>query len=266
MKILRGLLKETGLQLAFIVSGVFLLISFWSLQNLDRDLLSEFKEDRISIVLEADQVAEFKKILESNAEVLRYEVHEAKENKLALANLYPELESVLKPLDAEYFPISATVSVKDAQKFLASIKAELSNFGSYLIHEPPQKLKTFLQLSVGLFFGLWLFTLGLILFFQLEYLAHRDEQKWSLMKMLGASRSRVFWPICGLQLARILASCLIAIGVSFWIAREVESIFNWGWNAFTPWVWASFTGISIFIAIGLFMTLFSIRFQKVKLG
>lgn len=266
MKILKWAMKEAGLQLAFVVIGAFLLLSCWILQNLDQDILAEFTENRVSVVVDTENLDDFRAFLESQPEVIRYQIQAPEDNKSAIANIYPELRNVLEPLEASYFPASATVNLRDVQSFLEALKNEIPFLRSYVVHQPPEKLRTFLQVTVAMFFLLWIFTLGLVLFFQLEYLAHRDEQKWSLMKMLGAKPSSIFWPICGQQVLRVLVSSAAAVGISLWAARQFEGVFQWGWPTVAVLNWIVFILLSLGIAVGVFLSLFMLRFRKVPLG
>lgn len=260
------ILKEVGLQLAFIVIGALLLLSCWISQNLNRDVLAEFSQNRLSLVADSLQEDELRTYLEQNEEVIEFEVQNSSSNKDKLSNIYPELKNVLEPLEEKYFPISATVTVKAVEPFLSLVKNELPSLQAFVIHEAPAQLQAFLGLSFSIFFVLWIFTLGLFLFFQVENLAHRDSEKWSLMKMLGSKPSLIFWPMCWQQLLRVLASSGVAIFGSYWAAREFESLFQWGWEPVAIVNWVIFLGISLTLALGVFIGLFVLRFRKVPLG
>ena len=116
------------------------------------------------------------------------------------------------------------------------------------------------------FVALWITTLVLVLYFQLERLAYRQEQRWSLMKMLGSKPLRVMAPLFGGQILRISIGALVASLVATFLTEQFSNLFSWNWAPLGVWSWAASVVLSCAIGGGVFFTLFSIRYRKVALG
>jgi hypothetical protein len=260
------IVKGAGLQVAVVLIGGFFLFSWWVLGNLDHEVAKEFSEDRISVIANPETEFDFRRFLESRPEVSRYEFQTAEANKMTLAGLYPELSSVLKPLGAEFFPVSALIQVKDASTFLQALQAEVQFYQSYLVHSPPREIQQFVTGSAIVFLLLWILILGLYLFFQVEHLAHRGEREWSLLKMLGAPSVRIFWPACFQQMARMFVTTAFAILLAYWGARQFEQVFQWGWRPEATAIWFQFFMLSLLMTGALFSSFFLWRYRQVKLG
>lgn len=266
MSWLHWMLKEAGLQIAVVLIGGFFVFSWWVLGHLDHDVAKEFSEDRISVIVKPESEFEFRRFLDSRPEVTRYEFQSGEANKLTLASLYPELSSVLKPLEADYFPISALIQVKDSAGFLTALQSEVQFFQSYLVHTPPKEIQHFVSGSAIVFLVLWMLILGLYLFFQVEHLAHRDEREWSLLKMLGSSAQKIFWPACYQQVIKLFVTSVLAVLLAYWGALQFETVFQWGWNPMAVSIWSQFFVLSMLLTLALFSSFFLWRYRRVKLG
>gem|GEM_PF-3896253 len=266
MEFLKQLIREASLLLAFVVLGTLLLLSFWISKNVNQSLLREFKNDRVSVIVNEASLQTFRQFLNSDKNVVRYQIHDRQDNKQKLGELYPELKSVLAPLEDDYFPISATVSVKNGPAFIQKLQDKLKFQGAQLIHRPSTALKSFLEMATLVFSFLWIFALFIFLYFQLERLAFRESQTWSLVKMLGAKPFKIFWPLCAGQLTRIGFASIFACVLSLALAREFNGIFSWKWDTPGLGIWFSFVTISLFSAGIVFILMFVSRFRRVSLG
>lgn len=262
----RSIFKEVSLLAAFVVLGAIMLTSFWITQNVNQNLFSEYKFDRVSVVVEGTDIEAFKAFAEASDNVVRYQVQTASQNKDSIREVYPELSSVLESLEQSYFPSTATLSVKNADLFLNALKAQSIPVEAQIIHQPPSRLKNFLSMATLIFSCLWILALVVVLYFQLERLAYKELQTWSLMKMLGAKATSIFWPICAAQILRVAVASIAAVGLSYLAAREFEAVFQWSWS--TPsWLFSlSFVALSVLLASLIFLGLFSSKYRRVALA
>jgi hypothetical protein len=266
MSLIRFFIREAAVLMAFIILGGLLLVSLWFSSNVSEGLLAEFKNDQVSVILDSNDQAAFRKFAENYDGSLRYEIFEASANKEKLRDLYPELSSVLQPLEDDFFPVSATVTVQDGEKFISQMNQEMLTLGASVLHQPPVGLRDFLNLSSVVFIGLWGLALLLLLYFQLERIAFKESQKWSLYKMLGANTSKVFLPLWVEQMARVLFSSGIAIIFSYFLTEQIESLFNWNWVTKPYLIWSLFLLSSIVASSLVLGLLFRMRYREVQLG
>lgn len=266
MRLLQAFFKEASLLTAFVVLGALLLVSYWITENIDRSIFQEFQNSHVSVILEEEAQSDFQWFLNKQDEVVDYEMHSKQQNKEQLRKLYPELSEVLRDLDSNFFPVSATVSVKQADPFMEELDAQGGVIQSSFLHKPPKHLSQFFGVLTLVFSGLWILTLALVLYFQLERLTFREERKWSLMKMLGAKPLRVFFPIWWGQLLRILVASSLAIGLAVFVTQRFQSFFAWDWSSLSVFAWASFLFVSLFMATFVYFTLFMLRYRQVSLG
>lgn len=266
MKTLKLIFREAGMLVAFVVLGSLLLLSYWITSNVDRSILAEYGNTSVSVILKNDSVQEFKSMLEKDSNILRYKIMDASENRERLRDLYPELSSVLSPLDKSFFPVSATVSVNNGERFLSRIESNPGVVSSHILHKPPQQLSRFLNIATFVFTGLWVLTLVLVLYFQLERLSYVQLRRWSLLKMLGQKPLKIFWPICFGQLARVGVASVLALSLASLVAGEFLQVFSWQWAEISFLTWMTFIGVSLSLAVFVFMGLFLLRFRRVSLG
>jgi len=259
-------LGEIGLQLAFIVLGALFLASFWIFSNVDSSLVQEFKNDRVSVILNPDYVDDFKSFVRDREDVIQYEIQDREANKNSLRKLYPELGSVLEQLEESFFPVSVSLQVKDAPAFLKGLESLPEVSAAQIVHRPPVKLKQFLSGSSALFLSLWILALVVVLYFQMERLAQLQMDRWSLMKMLGAPSMKLFLPICYPQLGRIILASGLAVFLSAIFAREFESVFLWQWEPLSWLVNSLFVVGSSLIGFAVCFVLFKLRYREVALG
>lgn len=263
---LKFALKEVSILFAFIVLGGVLLLSLWISHGIQEGVLSEYKDAKVSVIISAEKAREFRDFVEKDKNVIRYEFFSADANKSRLGDLYPELRSVIAPLETRFFPPSAIVTVRDSMAFGQSLD-QLSGIAEHrIVHQPPHRLTQFLKALPVVFGILWLLTLILILYFNVERAATENEARWSLMKMLGARSSRLFVPLWLSQSGRIaLASCCAVI-LAYVSTRQVQVLFAWNWTALPTGVWVGFFMASLIITAVISFLIFRHRYQKVALG
>jgi hypothetical protein len=266
MSLVKVLLKELGLVSAFVVLGSLLLVSAWLSTSVQSSFFGEFKQDLVSVILEPKKIEAFESLMQSTPEALRYEIQSAEENRQQLSVLYPELSSILDVVDSQLFPVSATIVSENGQQLVSKLQGRSELIRAQLIHQPPTSLRNFLGLMTATFGFLWIFTLVLFLYFQLERLAFQQTQKWSLMKMLGAEANKVFFPILGAQLIRIFAASLLAIVFAYFMSTGILEIFSWEWSALSLGHASLFLAISLLVGVVLLYSLFLIRYRQVSLG
>lgn len=262
----RWVAKEAVTLFAFVLMGSFFLLALWMSLSLDQQLLSEFKNDKISLILESDQEAELRAWAEGQEQVLSYALFSGEENKATLQKLYPELKNVLESLEASFFPISATLSVTQVEPVIEGLRAVGLQAREQIVHQAPRDLQVFLFGLSAVFFTLWLLTLVLVLYFQLERMSFQESRRWSLMKMLGAQARDIFWPLCGFQLLRVLVASTLAVFLATLAARQFEAFFQWGWSPLSWPVLSLFVVFSLLIAAASLFALFGLKFKRVQLG
>lgn len=266
MKVLSLIARELSLLGAFIILGALVLISIWVSQNVNNSFLNEFRNDQISVILKTDYLAEFKTFLDQDDLVLNYEVQNSEENKSSIQRIYPELKSVLQPLAADFFPISSTIITKNGPRLLSKVQEKFPVLNAYLLHQAPAGLKSFLTFMNFIFISLWLMALALVLYFQVEHISFRENHRWSLLKMLGAKPSKIFWPLYLRQVARVSIASFFAIAVAYYAALQIRSVFAWDWSLYSVWTWAAFFIVSIVLTGSILLLLFSARYRRVALG
>lgn len=259
-------MKELSMLFAFILVGSLLLLSFWLTRNIDSYFLSEFKNDKLSVVIESGREEDFRAFAESHGSVLNYRLHSSDENKALLQKLYPELKTVIEDLEAEFFPVSATMTVSSIDQVTKDLAALGGFVRERLSHQAPENLQFFLQIITSVFLVLWIMTMFLMLYFQLERLGYRESRKWSLMKMLGAKPIRIFWPICGGQIARIFLASVFAIFLAHLATLQFNQVFAWGWPSLNLGLWLGFVASSLILSGVILFVLFVARFRQVSLG
>lgn len=260
------ILRELAVLTAFVVLGSLLLISIWVSQNVSDGILAEFRHDQVSVVLEPEQVDAFKAFVNQYPGTIRYKISSSDENREDLEAMYPELITALKPLSADFFPISATITVQDASRFLSELENGIQSLGSRIIHRPPEDLKIFLEAMTGTFIGLWILALVLLLYFQVERASIKESQRWSLFKMLGASPLKVFVPIYWAQLIRVLLASGAAVLVTYAVATRIQGLFDWNWPSPSFWLLSVFVFLSVVASSILLFSLFLSKYRRVPLG
>lgn len=260
------ILREAGLMSAFVVLGGLLLLVVWTSKHLNESLLREFKDTQISVILKADSEGEFRDWLEKSSHVVRYQILNPLENKDRLGTAYPELKNLLQPLDRKFFPPSALVTVSNADLFLKSLKSLSNVVDTQVVHEPPIQLKRFIEIMVFIFSGLWLMTLALVLYFNLERLAIMEDQKWSLMKMLGARPFPLFMKLWYGQVARVGLACALAVLLAVAAIRQIQSFFIWDWVNLSASIWMSFVLCALLLTSAISFVMFQSKFRRIPLG
>lgn len=263
---MKGVLKEASLLVAFVVLAGLLLLSLWISENFNQTLLRDFRNTQVTMILKDRNEGEFKSIVDKNPQVMNYKLYKSKENKDRLGKLYPELSNVINPLEEKFFPVSAVVTVKDADAFLQSIKSRSDLFETQIIHRPPYELQRFIRLLTILFSGLWLLTLTLVLYFNLERLAVREMPRWSLMKMLGERPMRLFAPLWVGQSVRVLIGSFCAMGLALLAISQIQSFFAWNWNVYPWFTWSAFFVVGLAVTVTVSYALFYSRYRRVALG
>jgi hypothetical protein len=262
----RFILKEASLMAAFIVLGGILLLCLWVTNHLNENILKEFKDTQISVILKNDSEASFKQWIEKAPDVIRFQIFGALENKDRLAKVYPELKNLVSPLDEKFFPPSALITVSKPQAFLRALGGMSDVVETQMLHEPPRQLRRFVEVLTVIFSALWLLTLALVLYFHLERLAVTESQKWSLMKVLGSKTFPVFRPLWAGQLIRVSVASLLAIFMAVFATRQIQNFFIWDWVLLPSSVWVSFFLTSITLTTLISFSLFYIRYRQVPLG
>ncbi len=264
---LQFLFKEASLLLAFVVLGALLLISLWVTQTFQSSLIRDYKNTQISVILKDGSLQKFRDLIEKDPNVIRFDLASGAKNKEKLQGLYPELQNLVAPLEERFFPASAIVAVHDGDLFLKHLKLNGSDlYESQILHQPPREIARLASLLTAIFGSLWLLTLALVLYFNLERITDVEVSRWSLMKMLGAKPYRLFAPLWYGQLARMAIASIVAIGVAFLLSSQIEKLFVWNWISLSAWVWAAFFGISIAMTSAISFGLFYSRFKKVSIG
>lgn len=262
----RNIFREVGLLLAFIILGALLLLTIWLSQNFQNQIAKEFKQDQISLILKAEHAELFERKLKSQSFVEKVTVFSASQNKQKTQGLYPELRSVLEPVESNLFPTSAIVSVNDLAAFETWISGESDLYESKIVHSPPLKLKVFMQVLSGIFLALWILTLGVVIYFNLERISTQEEAKWSLMKMLGARSDRIFLQLWYGQATRIGLACLFAGLVFFVLSVQIRQVFPWGWGGMGVLWWGGFMVLSLALTSVLSYYFFRSKYQGLSLG
>ncbi len=263
---LKFLIKEAALLTAFVLMGGLLLLCYWSSFNLNQGLASEFKNPKVSVVLKGEDQSELRKFLDNNSEVISYDVFNSNDNKEKLAELYPEMRNVIEPLDLKFFPISAVIAVKDAGSFLKELGAIESIVAKQILHEPPHKLIQFLNGLTVVLLSLWLLTLGLVLYFNIERIMVEESARWSLMKMLGAKPLKLFMPLLGSQILRVGLAAVLSALSAYFISHQIQSVISWSWVSLPSSLWFGYFAVSLAIASLIAAVLFRHRFGKVSFG
>lgn len=262
---LRFLLKEATVLTAFIILGALLLLSLWLSNGVNDSLIKEFRDPKISVIIPESDVETFKAAVESDSNVVRYDLFQSVENKARLSELYPELRNVISPLELRFFPVSALVTVKDAEAFLKVLNS-MGLGKKQIVHEPPQQLGTFLRILTMVLLGLWMLTLSLVLYFNVERQTVKEEARWSLMKMLGAQPFRIFLPLWLGQSIRITISACCAIALAWIASQQMTRVFAWNWTSLPASVWVGFFVVSLLLTWTVSFLLFNQRFRRISLG
>ena len=263
---LKFLIKEAALLTAFVLMGGLLLICYWCSFNLNRGVAAEFKNPKVSLVLKGDNQSEVRKFLDANSQVVSYEVFYSQDNKEKLSQLYPEMRNVIEPLDLKFFPVSALVVVKDAPLFLKSISPLKEVVSKQILHEPPRKLIQFLDGLTIVLLALWLLTLGLLLYFNIERIMIEQSARWSLMKMLGARPLRLFIPLWGSQILRVGLATILSSIAAYFVCSQIQSVLSWSWTSLPSSVWLGYFSFSLVLASLIALSLFRYRFGRVVFG
>ncbi len=261
----KSALKETSVLFAFVLLSGILLLSLWISHGINEGVLQDYKFPKVSVVLTADKVAAFKSFIEKDSTVIRYEYFDSAANRDRLNELYPELKNVIAPLEGKFFPHSAIVTVKDLSGFLGRLDSQKLGERK-VVHEPPVKLTQFLNGLTFTFGVLWLLSLVLMLYFNVERMATQYEAKWSLMKMLGVRPGKLFLPLWWGQTVRIVIAALVAMGLASLGAQQVRILFAWNWASLPTGVWIGFLATAIIVTAGFSYLIFSLRYRKVSLG
>jgi len=262
----RFILKEASLLIAFIVLGGLLLLCFWVTHNVHENVLKEYKNSQISVVLKTGADEGFRELVEKNHNVIRYDYFSSAKNKERLGETYPELKNIIAPLEERFFPSSALVTVHDASKFLQLLDKSPELFQTQVLHQPPTKLSRFLNVMVVIFSMLWLLTLTLVLYFNLERITVREEPRWSLMKMLGAKPFMLFWPLWHGQALRITIASVCAMILAAAVSHQLRAFLVWDWTTLPLSVWIGFFFISLLVTSAISFTLFSVRYRRISIG
>ena len=263
---LRFFLKEASLLVAFVVLGGLLLLCLWITNHLNQSILKEFKDTQISVILKPDAEEDFKAWVEKAPGVIRFRMFSALDNKDRLGAVYPELKSLVLPLDQKFFPSSVIVTVSNAAAFTKALSVQSGVVESQVLHQPPVQLRRFLNILTFVFSGLWLLTLTLVLYFNLERLTVVEDQKWSLMKLLGARTFPVFLPLWYGQTLRVTIASVFAILLAVLSIRQIQSFFVWDWISLPALVWIAFFFVSVGLTSAISFSLFYYRYRQVPLG
>ncbi|TVQ80862.1 MAG: hypothetical protein EA369_01355 [Bradymonadales bacterium] len=260
----RFFIREFGLASAFIALGALLLICLWFSLSVQSSFLNEFRQDQLSLILDPTEKESFEQLMREESGVLRYSLQTAEENRDRIRSLYPELDSVIDSISIENFPVSALVIVEDGRKMMSFFETRPELIQAQMIHQAPDSLKTLISVATTIFLFLWVFTLILFLYFQLEGVAHRQSAKWSLMKMLGAKSSRIFLPLWGLQMTRLLVSSVCACVLAWWATSYLLSFSNWTWAGLGLNLSLGFILASLVLGSLCLYSLFLVQFRRVS--
>lgn len=260
-------LKEGSLLSAFIVLGGLLLLSVWMTSSVQKVIQEDFNQTQITLVSKNSEAVEpLRHFLENNETVVRFEVQTGEQNKERILKTYSELEDVLKPLRADFFPLSFLVTVVRKEEFMESLGLVMSSIDRYVAHEAPHGLAGFLNMVTFIFIGLWVLTLTLVLYFNLERLTAQEEPKWSLMKMLGEKPWKLFVPLWRGQMVRVIVASLFAILLAYFSSQKIVSFFAWKWTNWEISTWVGFFVVAVILTTLLSYTMFQMRYKKVLLG
>jgi hypothetical protein len=263
---LKFIIKEASVLLAFVVLGGLLLLCFWVSDGLNRGILAEYRDSKVSVVVPADRVEPFRQFVERDKNVIRYDYFNSQANKSRWSELYPEMKNVIAPLEPGFFPSSAIVTVKDASLFLQGLDRQVGITEKHIVHQPPHQLMQFLN-GLTLAFGiLWILTLVLVLYFNIERITAQQEARWSLMKMLGERPFKLFIPLWLGQSARISVAIIFAMALAWFSSDQIRSLFAWNWTSLGMSVWVTFVVSALFMTWGISYVLFRQRFQRISLG
>ncbi len=263
---MKSIMREAGLMTAFVILGGLLLLCLWISHHLNQTILRDYKNAQVSVILKPEGETSFKEFLEKSPYVVRFQILRPGENRARLAKTYPELRNLVEPLDSKFFPSSALVTVSQLEAFSNSLKETSSFVESQVIHEPPLALKRFIDVITLIFSGLWILTLSLVLYFNLERIATIEDQKWSLMKMLGAKPLPLFLNLWWGQIFRVTLASLLAIALSIMAVRQIQSFFIWDWIQISNATWVGFVSMAIALTSVISLTLFYNRYKRVPLG
>lgn len=263
---LKFIIKEASVLIAFILLGGILLLSFWISHGVNEGILADYKDPRISVSILPDNAEKFRAFVERDKNVIRYEIFNAITNKARLGDLYPELKNVISPLEARFFPTTAVITVKDAGIFMAALDKLPGLADRKILHEPPKRLSQFLGILTFVFGGLWVLTLVLVLYFNIERLALQQEARWSLMKMLGAKPMSLFFPLWMGQSARVFLASSSAVILAYLASQQIKVLFAWNWSSLPLSAWLLFFFTSLAVTSLISFLLFQIRYRKILLG
>lgn len=263
---IRFILKEASMLVAFIVLGGVLLLCLWITENFQKSFLHEFQNAKISLIFKEGTESQARQLFERDKNIIRYEFFNPDANKENLGELYPELRNVIAPLDTKFFPSSAIVTTTNADAVLTSLKSQADILDAQVLHRPPERMAKLLNGITIVFSVLWILTLTLVLYFNMERLALQKEPQWSLMKMLGARSWILFGPLLWGQMTRVFVAGWCAILLSTLIIHQIQAGFAW---RFQPLSWQTWLGFSLIapaltalIAFGLFQS----KYRRISLG
>ncbi|MDB5039233.1 MAG: hypothetical protein JWQ35_2761 [Bacteriovoracaceae bacterium] len=263
---LRFILKEAGMLVAFVVLGGLLLLCIWLTHHMNESVLREFKDTQISVILKSEAENSFREWVEKAPDVIRFQILNPYENKGRLGEYYPELKNLISPLEQKFFPASALVTVAKPDAFLKALSQVNGIVETQVLHQPPTQLRQFLEFLTGIFSCLWLLTLTLVLYFHLERLAIVENQKWSLLKMLGSKTGSIFLPLWYGQVVRVGIASLFAILFAVIATRQIQNFFTWDWVKLPTSIWIGFFLASIGLTSAISFSLFYYRYKQVPLG
>ncbi|MBN8554627.1 MAG: hypothetical protein J0L93_04205 [Deltaproteobacteria bacterium] len=263
---IRFFLKEAGMLTAFVILAGLLLLCLWVSENFQRNVFKDFQNTQISVVIKDRGEPALKELLANNSNVVQYKIYRSKDNKDRLGQLYPELKNLIGPLEDKFFPTSAIVAVKDGPAFLSLLKLSPQIVETQIVHQPPMELARFIQILTFIFSLLWLLTLTLVLYFNLERLTAKEQARWSLMKMLGERPERLFLPLLYGQSLRIGVASVFAILIALISVFRVRTMFAWNWSAIPFGSWVGFFALSLLMTAVISFVLFYQRFKRVTLG
>ncbi len=263
---MKFLIKEATLLMAFVILGGMLLLCVWISNQMNESFLKEFKNSKISIVIAPGSESEFRVWTREQPDILETDIYYSHDNKARLGALYPELRNIIAPLESRFFPSSAVLTVKNPEKTMAALKEKPELSQAQMLHAPPDNLTRLMNVLTFIFSGLWLLTLSLLLYFNLEKLAIQEEAKWSLLKMLGAKSYRLFLPLWSGQILRISIASISAIFLTIVAARQIRGLFAWNWGGVSWITMGIFFTVAIAMTSAIAFTLFSLKYRRISLG
>jgi len=263
---LKFLIKESTILIAFVVLGGLMLLCIWLSRGVETGIFTEYRDPKVSLIISSSKVDEFRSFIEKDRNVIRYHLYTSLMNKERMADLYPELRSALGPLEARFFPTSAIVTIKELAPFLKAIEGNSDIIEKQVVHEPPVRVANFLKVLTFLFSALWLLTLMLVLYFNIERVAVHDQAKWSLMKMLGAKPLKIFGPLWLGQTLRIVVASGFAILLASIASQQIRQVFAWNWPSLPLSAWLGFFGVSLLMTWAISFAFFHQRFRRILLG